>query len=232
MKLHEAMTRLEAAGSAQTRKTYGRHGVSGPCFGVSYSELGKLKKQIKTDHALARELWATGNHDARVLALMVADPRQADDELLNGWARDLDNYGLSDAVAQLAAQAPGAIERAERWMGADHEWVEAAGWASLGALALREAALPDSVFEPYVERIERELHSAKNRVRHEMNSVLIAIGSRSERLEQLATAAAARIGVVRVDHGQTSCKTPDAASYIRKARAHQAAKVAKAAATG
>ncbi|MDA0206235.1 MAG: hypothetical protein O3A53_09280 [Acidobacteria bacterium] len=31
-----------------------------------------------------------------------------------------------------------------------------------------------------------------------------------------AVAAAKRIGVVEVDHGQTGCKTPGAASYIRK----------------
>jgi 3-methyladenine DNA glycosylase AlkD len=52
-------------------------------FGVSYAALGKLKKQIKQEHALAEALWETGNHDARVLATMVADPRKADAALLS-----------------------------------------------------------------------------------------------------------------------------------------------------
>ncbi len=36
MSFAEAMSALEAAGSAQTRKTYGRHGITGPMFGVSF----------------------------------------------------------------------------------------------------------------------------------------------------------------------------------------------------
>ena len=49
-----------------------------------------------------------------------------------------------------------------------------------------------------------------------MNSALIAIGVRNAILEQKALSAADRIGKVLVDHGETDCKTPDAAAYIRK----------------
>jgi len=34
-------------------------------------------------------------------------------------------------------------------------------------------------------------------------------------------AAAKRIGKVEVDHGETGCKTPDAAAYIRKVLDHR-----------
>ena len=43
-------------------------------FGVLTSEIGKIQKKIKRDHALALALWETGNADARVLALQIADP--------------------------------------------------------------------------------------------------------------------------------------------------------------
>jgi hypothetical protein len=52
-----------------------------------------------------------------------------------------------------------------------------------------------------------------------MNSALISIGIRNDRMEKLAIAAAKRIGPVEVDHGETDCKTPDAEDYIKKARA-------------
>lgn len=54
-----------------------------------------------------------------------------------------------------------------------------------------------------------------------MNSALIAIGIRNPKLERKALAAAKRIGKVEVDHGETSCKTPDAPTYIRKAVARR-----------
>ncbi|HDV4620595.1 TPA: DNA alkylation repair protein, partial [Bacillus anthracis] len=43
-------------------------------------------------------------------------------------------------------------------------------------------------------------------------------GIRNEDLEQTAIEIAREIGKVQVDHGATSCKTPDAESYIKKAR--------------
>ena len=49
-----------------------------------------------------------------------------------------------------------------------------------------------------------------------MNSALIAIGIRNEDLERKAIEIAREIGKVHVDHGATSCKTPDAESYIKK----------------
>jgi hypothetical protein len=57
-----------------------------------------------------------------------------------------------------------------------------------------------------------------------MNNVVITIGLRSDALEGQAVAAAGRIGKVIVDHGQTSCKTPDAIAYIAKTKAHRAQK--------
>ena len=57
-----------------------------------------------------------------------------------------------------------------------------------------------------------------------MNNALIAIGVRGDRLEQLAVAAAGRIGKVQIDHGATSCRTPDAVAFIQKARSRRQAK--------
>jgi hypothetical protein len=83
---------------------------------------------------------------------------------------------------------------------------------------------PDSYFDPYLGRIERDIRNSKNRVRHTMNNALIAIGIRSEALRTKAEAAARRIGRVHVDHGQTGCVTPDAVEYIRKTMEYKSKK--------
>lgn len=67
------------------------------------------------------------------------------------------------------------------------------------------------------------MHQRKNRVRFAMNSALIAIGGRNPQLEERAMAIAQVIGKVIVDHGETNCKTPDAATAIEKRRAQQKA---------
>ncbi|MBL7649651.1 MAG: DNA alkylation repair protein [Candidatus Hydrogenedentes bacterium] len=224
MTLDDCMGALEREGTAQNRKTYARHGVTGPCFGVSYAALGKLKKAIKINHDLAVALWDSGNHDARVLACMIDDPAAVTAAELKARAAELSNYVLTDALSGLVAKSPHARACMTAWIKTRDEWRSSAGWNILAHLALAETGLPDHEFESMLARIESGIHGAGNRTRHTMNNALIAIGSRNEHLAELATAAAGRIGRVDVDHGETGCKTPDAAAYIAKTRAHYAAK--------
>lgn len=223
MNLAQALQQLEAAGSAQTRKTYARHGVGPKMFGVSYAVLGKLTRQIKRDHALALGLWASGWHDARVLATMIADPLQADAALLDRWVADCDIRALPGAVAKFAAGSALAEAKAAEWRADARESVAVTGWDLVAELAL-ESTVPDATFAALLKTIEREIHQAPNHVRYAMNGALIAIGVRNPKLEKLAVAAAKRIGKVEVDHGDTSCKTPDAVAYIAKTKARRAGK--------
>ncbi len=211
---------LERMGTAQNRKVYARHGVGPATFGVSYANLGKLKKAIKQDQKLAVALWESGNHDARVLASMVADPAAMTVGQLNAWAKDLDNYVLTDAFASLVARTPHRRKKAEQWMKATGEWVGRTGWLVVTSL-VKDDDLPDDYFIDLLGTVEAEIHGRKNRVRDAMNYALIAIGMRNKALEKRAIAAARRIGPVEVDHGETGCKTPEAVAYIKKAAARK-----------
>lgn len=216
--LTSVMDELESYGSAQTRKTYARHGIKSPMYGVSYANLGTLRKRIKTNHDLALQLWQTGNHDARILATMIADPKQINEAQARAWAASIADYVQGDALAGLLASTSHARALAEQWVQESGEWMGRMGYHLLAKLALNDKDLPDAYFEPHVKTIEQEIHAAANRKREGMNNALIAIGTRSEALAQIATEAAARIGKVHIDHGETNCKTPDAVAYIHKAR--------------
>lgn len=231
MDLDDALAALEAAGTAQNRKVYARHGIGEPMYGVSYKDLGLMQKQIKVDQGLAEELWATGNHDARVLATKVADPNEIERAVVESWCSDLDNYVVTDAFAALVVGTSFADDAMIEWIDANAEWVERAGWLVLAGRALRDRTRDDEYYAAYLPRIERDIHAEKNRVRDAMNSALISIGTRSDGLEAEAVATADRIGTVDVDHGETGCKTAVAATYIPKARERQRKKEAKAAAS-
>jgi 3-methyladenine DNA glycosylase AlkD len=219
MTFKDLMQPLKSLGRDQYRKTYKRHGAQGEIYGVSYANYGALKKKIKTDHDLAAQLWKSGNYDARILATMIADPAQGSG-LLDKWINDINSYPISDAVATFASQTSIDPKKVEKWMKSKDEWISCLGWSLFARLARVDSRFSDESLESYLEVIERDIHKAKTRVRHSMNSALISIGVRNEKLQKKALAAAARIGKVEVDHGDTDCKTPDAAQYIRKTVAH------------
>ena len=212
------LAELESLGTEPTRKTYRRHGVTGAQYGVLYAPLGKIAKRLKTDHELARGLWASGNHDARILATMIADPAAMTGSELDKWIGDVDNYVLADALAGLACRTPVARKKMEKWTRSTNEWVGRIGWGMLARMAMSDSTLTDADFERYLQEIEKLIHGSKNRIRDAMNMAVIAIGLRGTVLEAKAVAAAKRIGKVEVDHGETGCKTPDAVEYIGKAK--------------
>ena len=99
--------------------------------------------------------------------------------------------------------------------------IACAGWHTLASIARQDNDLSDAYFVKYLDAIESKVHTSPNWAKYAMNNALINIGVRNAALEKRAIAAAKRIGKIDVDHGETSCKTPDAAAYIKKTLTHR-----------
>ena len=224
MSLAEAMRQLEKAGSAQTRKTYARHGAQEPMFGVSFAFMKTMVKRIGIDQELAEALWETKNFDARTLAMKIADPATIKPAVLDIWAKENRARMCAAYVAMIASESPHGAAKAREWLASSDERLRSAGWTVAGMLSTLDEHTPEGWFEKRLATIEASIHSAPNAEREAMNMALITIGGRSPALRKAATAAAKRIGKVEVDYGDTACKTPDAVSYIEKMWAHAKAK--------
>jgi 3-methyladenine DNA glycosylase AlkD len=217
MNYEETLVELKKLGTDQNVKVYKRHGAGENLFGVSFANLKQLKKKIKLDHDLATKLWNSQNIDARTLATMIADPSRVSEELVEDWLKDISYYVLVDMlVSNVASQVDFAKTKMELWTKSNKEWEGRAGWQLLAHLAMKDDSLSDEYLEKYLQKIETLIHKSKNRTKDAMNGALIAIGMRNAKLKNKAITIAKRIGKVEVDHGQTSCKTPDAIAYIKK----------------
>ena len=219
--LKATLAKLKAAGTAQNRKVYARHGVTDDMFGVSFGTLRQLGKQQRPNQQLAEALWLTQNHDARLLACMVADPQQIARPQLTAWANQLNNYIVVDELAKLIAQTPHLAAISRRWQSSAKEWLGALAWTLVAYQAMGANELSDQHFNDLLAAIEAKIHQRPNRCRHSMNGALIAIGCRNRQLRRQAEAAAKRIGPVEVDHGETNCTTPDASDYLSRTWQHR-----------
>ncbi len=214
MNLNEAMLELESLGSEQTRKTWSRHGAAKPMFGVKFGDLTKIQKRVKMDHALAVELWKTGNHDARLLACMVADASAVTEKELQAWAASVKDSSTAEALAALASRTSMAAKLREAWL-ADAK-LRRAGWSLVGHSAKEGNALDETAALGYLKRIEAEIHGAENWTRRTMMYVLIGIGGVSAKTRKAAEEVIRHIGPVAFDPGNTACEFPDALPYIAK----------------
>lgn len=219
MHVNEVMQELEVLGSEQTRKTWCRHGAAEPMFGVKFGDLGKLHKRIKTDHALATALWQTGNHDARLLACLVADAAKATAQELKEWAAEVKDSATAEALAGFASRTPLAAKIREVWL-ADPK-LQRAGWSMVAHAATASepkdgACLDEAAALGYLKRIEAGIHQAENWTRRTMMFAVLGIGGCSITLRKAAEDAIRRIGPVAFDPGNTACAFPDPLPYLER----------------
>lgn len=219
MDFNEVMSFLEQNGSEQTRIIFTRHGAREPFFGVKVADLKKVEKKIKIDYDLSLKLYSTGNSDAMYLAGLIADPAKMSRKDLQSWVEGAYWYMISDyTVAGVASKSKYGFELALEWIDSDQEFIESAGWSTLGAYL--------SYFDPddkqkeilfdLIDRAAKTLQTSKNRVRYSINGFIIACGSFYKDFTDKALEAANTIGRVNVDMGGTACKVPPAKETIEK----------------
>ena len=219
--LDSVMRELAAKANPTAKNTYIRHGAPEPLFGVRIGDLKPLQKKLKGQQELALELYATKNSDAMYLAGLIADGSKMTRRQLNQWANSATWHLIADCtVPWVAADHPAAVEIAAKWIDSRKEFTAAAGWSTLACVAasVPDGDLPMKQFDALLKRCVKSLHASPNRVRYSMNNFVICVGTYVAPLAEKAMAAATKIGTVKVDMGQTECKVPEAASYIRKSR--------------
>jgi DNA alkylation repair enzyme len=187
----EVLTTLKRLGKPQTAAIYRRHGSGDNVFGVLTSEITKLHKKIKSDHALAME---------------------------NRWIKDGPIHFVGCYLSNLVARTKFAETAMRDLMKSRNEFRRELGY-SIFSIRLKNSPslIGDLEATQTLKTIEKEIHLSPNWARYAMNSAIISIGIFKPNLRDRALDVAKRIGKVDVDHGQTTCKTPDAAASILKA---------------
>ena len=177
-----ALRELKSKGSASYKADMAkRYGIitKAPVYGVAVGDLRTMAKDHHPNHALAEKLWASGNHDARMLATMVDDAALVTPAQMDRWVGDCDNWGLVDtACFHYWDRSPHAFKQIEKWAKAKPEFTKRAGFALLASLALHDKTAGDAPFLEGLELIERAATDERNFVKKGVSWALRAIGGK------------------------------------------------------
>lgn len=189
------LAELRGMGSERDRAGMARYGINvDNAFGVSVNELRKIAKRIGSDHELALALWATGNHEARLLACFIDDPAAVTAEQTEAWARDFDSWDLCDqATISLFDRTPHGWSKATEWAKREEEWTKRAGFTLMAGLAVHDKTAKDRGFVRLLPLVERGASDERNFVKKAVNWALRNIGKRNLALNIAAVACARRI---------------------------------------
>jgi len=78
--------RLKSLSNPKGIEGMARYGINpDKNLGVSIPDLRQIAREIEKNHQLANELWATGIHDARILAGMIGQPDKVTEKQMEQW---------------------------------------------------------------------------------------------------------------------------------------------------
>lgn len=186
------IARLEALASPADAAGMARFGIRGACvLGVPVKTLRAIARDTGRSHALAEALWASGIHEARILASIVAEPKQVNLTQMERWVADLDSWDLCDqCCTNLWVRTPFARDQALMWSERPEEFVKRAGFVLMAQVAGKDKRAPAELLHHYLARAEREAHDERNFVKKAVNWAIREIGQRSAELNMAAVAVA------------------------------------------
>ncbi len=220
MTTKQILEELKAAGNQTTKSIFLKHGAKEPFYGVKIEDLKKIQKKVKENQQqMAMQLFESGIGDAMYLAGLMADGSKMSKKELQSWVCNAECPMISEySVPWVASENASGWELALEWIESLNASIASSGWSTVSNVV---ATWPDEKLDiaglkKLLERVEKEILKAPNRVRYCMNAFVIAAGSFVKELNKAAIETGTKIGSVEVNMGGTSCKVPFAPDYIKK----------------
>jgi len=195
MQYDDILKKLKSLSDPKAVEGMARFGINPEnTFGVSIPNLRKMAKETGRDRALAQQLWASGIHEARILASMVDNPKMVTEEQLERWVKDFDSWDVCDQCCMnLFEKTKFAYQKAVEWSSNDKEFIKRTGFVLMARLAVSDKKADDKQFEPFLPIIKRESTDNRNFVKKAVNWALRQIGKRNLNLNGKAIETAEEI---------------------------------------
>ncbi|KAB1909723.1 DNA alkylation repair protein [Micromonospora sp. AMSO1212t] len=207
-----AMAELAALDDPKIRAVNERHGDD---HGVNLGKLRAIAKRLKTQQDLARELWATGDSAARLLALLICRPKAYGRDELDAMLREARTPKVHDwLVNYVVKKSPHAESLRLAWSADPDPVVASAGWA---LTTERVARNPDGLdLAGLLDVVEAEMADAPERLQWAMNHCLAQIGIEHAAYRERAIGIGERLGVLKDYPTPPGCTSPYAPVWINE----------------
>jgi len=213
--LKETLVQLEALGNEKVRAQNSRNGAGNNQFGVRLGDIRNLATKIKANHALGIALWKTGNIDARLLAILLINPKNLPGDELDRMVRSVGFVQVADWLnSYLVKKYPDKETLRQRWMADDDPWIARAGWSLTSE---RIGKNPEGLDLPaLLDRIESEMGDAAPEAQWTMNFCLAGIGIHFPKYRKRAIAIGEALGLYRDYPVSKGCTSPFAPIWIEE----------------
>jgi 3-methyladenine DNA glycosylase AlkD len=188
MQYDEIIDKLKALSNPKAVEGMARFGINPEnTYGVSIPNLRKMAKDIGVNHTLARQLWGSGVHEARILASMIDDPSKLTEEQMEEWVKDINSWDVCDQVCMNLFEKSSLVwKKIKDWSYREEEFVKRTAFSLIACLAWHDKKCGDEKFVGLFPIIKQGATDERNFVRKAVNWALRNIGKRNRKLNKAA----------------------------------------------
>jgi 3-methyladenine DNA glycosylase AlkD len=210
VQVSEVLAELTALEDPKARAVNEKHGDD---HGVNLGKLRALAKRLKTQQELARQLWATDDTAAMLLAILICRPKAFERDELDAMLRRARTPKVHDwLVNYVVKKTPHAEDLRLAWTTDPDPVVASAGWALTTERVAKE---PDGLdLAGLLDVIEVEMKDAPDRLQWAMNHCLAQIGIEHAEHRARAIDIGERLQVLEDYPTPPNCTSPFAPVWI------------------
>lgn len=195
----ELLGRLRALANPEAAAGMARFGINPVgTLGVSVGPLRAIAAELRPArrrdpalvHAAAARLWASGVHEARILATFLDVPALVTRDQADAWVTALDSWDTCDQLQQLVAGTAFAYQAVPDWIARDEPFVRRAGLVLLATLAVHDKRAPDERLADLLPLVADVADDERRPVATAVSWALRQVGKRSAPCHAAAVACA------------------------------------------
>jgi len=188
-------------------------------YGIGLTILRKLSKQIGRDRNLAMELWDTDIYDAKIIALLIDDPKQITREQAEMQVEDVGHGHLAHVFSSCGAslaKTDFVVPMLVEWINSNDTMRQSCGYGLLYEVSKskRKDSPVDDFFLKRIQEIITNFNTSHKGVQLAMGGALIGIGKRNAVLNASALRVAKLIGPIKFESNGSDCEPLNVTKHL------------------
>lgn len=190
MTYEEILAQLQEMASSDYKENIIRLGIpEESCLGVATADLRKLARTLKKKSELAYALWDSKIHEAKLLAVLIMDPKQLHLHDIETMMASVISWDLCDHICKnLAYKMKDYEELIEDWCNEERTYFKRAAYTLIATAMIHDKTICEERIHQYLRMIYDNSKDDRLHVKKAILWALREIGKKDEIMQERALA--------------------------------------------
>lgn len=180
MKVQEIIEMLKELSSDKYKENVVKLGIpEEDSIGVSTGEVRNVAKKLQKSNELAYELWKTGYHEAKLLAVLLFENKQITIEDIKELMQDVYSWDLCDHICKnLIIKVPSYESLIYQWCDVDEVYYKRAAFTLIASTVTKNKKITMETIEKFLDIVKHNSNDSRLHIKKAVSWALREVGKK------------------------------------------------------